>query len=102
MKVTVSKVIAGNENFVVELDDPGPGLEEQLKLAYRLMDRRNWAMYQRMRSAEEAYQRLSKEDPGLAMMVNKIFLTMFSQRPFQDPPPQYIGDGDDEAEAHAE
>jgi len=84
MRVQISKPIAGNESFTFECDDVGEPIEEKLKLAYRLMDERNWEMNQRVRAADDSYKALLREDPRAAAVVDSLYRNMFSQRVFYD------------------
>jgi hypothetical protein len=92
VKITISKPLAGNETFMVEVDDAGDKpLDDRLAEAYRLMDARNWEMNRRVIAANDIYQDLRRQGQlGIewaakaADTVDDVFRIMFSQKIYQD------------------
>lgn len=83
MKVTVSKVVAGGEQVVVELEGPMIG-QDQLDAAYRVLDQRLFEMNKRVLAVNEVYKRLVKVHPKAAMMVNDIISILVGGKVFED------------------
>lgn len=84
MKITVAKVMAGGENVVVELSGSEKDIVKQLPVAFRIVDARLWEMNHRVLAMNEMYQKLVKESPAVALIVNDLLLQMTGQKVFED------------------